>query len=74
MRPQVRVSNCNEIRTGRRNVELCMTSRPLPIPVERIEKAILLVRGQKVMLDRDLAVLYGVETRPYDGKHCIPVS
>ncbi|MBP1697249.1 MAG: hypothetical protein H6Q41_2437 [Deltaproteobacteria bacterium] len=51
-----------------------MTSRPLPIPVERIEKAILLVRGQKVMLDRDLAVLYGVETRPYDGKHCIPVS
>ena len=33
------------------------------IPVERIEKAILLVRGQKVMLDRDLAQLYEVETR-----------
>ena len=29
---------------------------------ERIEKAILLIRGQKVMLDRDLAALYGVET------------
>ena len=40
-----------------------MTSKQLPIPAERIEKAILLVRGQKVMLDRDLAVLYGVETR-----------
>ena len=40
-----------------------MPSRKLPIPVERIEKAILLVRGQKVILDRDLAVLYGVETR-----------
>jgi hypothetical protein len=40
-----------------------MASKQLPIPVERIEKAILLVRGQKVMLDRDLAVLYGVETR-----------
>jgi hypothetical protein len=40
-----------------------MTSKELPISVERIEKAILLVRGQKVMLDRDLAVLYGVETR-----------
>ncbi|MFO7461991.1 MAG: ORF6N domain-containing protein [Desulfatiglandales bacterium] len=40
-----------------------MTSKNLPIPVERIEKAILLVRGQKVLLDRDLAVLYGVETR-----------
>ena len=40
-----------------------MPAKQLPIPAERIEKAILLVRGQKVMLDRDLAVLYGVETR-----------
>jgi len=33
------------------------------IPVERIEKAIYLIRGEKVMLDRDLAALYEVETR-----------
>jgi hypothetical protein len=33
------------------------------IPVERIEKAILLIRGQKVMLDQDLAEMYGVETK-----------
>lgn len=33
------------------------------VPVERIEQAILLIRGQKVMLDRDLAALYGVEVR-----------
>ena len=33
------------------------------LPVERIERSILLIRGQKVMLDRDLAQLYGVETR-----------
>jgi hypothetical protein len=33
------------------------------IPVERIEKAIYLIRGEKVMLDRDLADLYKVETR-----------
>ena len=33
------------------------------IPAERIEKAIFLIRGQKVILDRDLARLYGVETR-----------
>ncbi|MEO5959132.1 MAG: ORF6N domain-containing protein [Opitutaceae bacterium] len=33
------------------------------IPAERIESRIYLVRGQKVMLDRDLAELYGVETR-----------
>ena len=33
------------------------------VPVERIEQAILLVRGQKVMLDADLAKLYGVSTK-----------
>jgi len=33
------------------------------IPVERIERSILLIRGQKVMLDRDLAYLYGVTTK-----------
>jgi len=33
------------------------------IPMEMIEGKILLIRGQKVMLDRDLAQLYGVETR-----------
>jgi hypothetical protein len=33
------------------------------IPIELIEKKIYLIRGQKVMLDRDLAALYGVETR-----------
>jgi hypothetical protein len=32
------------------------------LPVERIEKAILLIRGQKVLLDRDLAELYRVTT------------
>lgn len=33
------------------------------LPIELIEKRILLIRGQKVMLDRDLAELYGVETK-----------
>lgn len=33
------------------------------IPVEVIEKKILLIRSHKVILDRDLAELYGVETR-----------
>jgi hypothetical protein len=31
--------------------------------MERIERAILLIRGQKVMLDADLAALYGVTTK-----------
>ncbi len=35
----------------------------IPIPDERIESKIFLIRGKKVMLDRDLAELYGVETR-----------
>ena len=33
------------------------------VPLERIERAILLIRGQKVMLSTDLAELYGVEPR-----------
>lgn len=38
-------------------------AKELLIPTERIERSILLIRVQKVMLDRDLADLYGVETR-----------
>jgi hypothetical protein len=33
------------------------------IPQERIERSILFLRGEKVMLDADLAQLYGVTTR-----------
>lgn len=33
------------------------------IPIERIASRIYLIRGQKVMLDSDLAELYGVETK-----------
>jgi hypothetical protein len=33
------------------------------IPIERVENAILLIRGEKVILDTDLAALYDVETR-----------
>jgi hypothetical protein len=32
------------------------------IPTERIARAILVFRGEKVMLDSDLAALYGVPT------------
>ena len=33
------------------------------ISVERIKRTILITRGQKVMLDADLASLYQVETK-----------
>lgn len=40
-----------------------MGTSVLAIPPERIERRILLIRRQKVMLDADLADLYGVATR-----------
>ena len=33
------------------------------IPIEKVENKILLMRGIKVMLDRDLAELYNVATK-----------
>ena len=33
------------------------------IPIERIERRIYFIRDQKIMLDKDLAELYGVETK-----------
>lgn len=35
----------------------------IPIPDERIINRIFVIRGKKVMMDRDLAELYGVETK-----------
>ena len=32
------------------------------IPTEKIDRAIMFIRGQKVMLDSDLAIIYGVKT------------
>ncbi len=33
------------------------------IPIERVENKILIIRGQKVIIDADLADLYGVSTK-----------
>ncbi|MDY6987747.1 MAG: ORF6N domain-containing protein [Thermodesulfobacteriota bacterium] len=40
-----------------------MTAKHAIVPVEQVERTILLVRGQKIILDADLAELYGVETK-----------
>lgn len=40
-----------------------MAESLIRLPAERIEKAIFLIRGHKVMLDRDLAELYDVPTK-----------
>jgi len=39
-----------------------MAARKTFIPADRIERSIRLIRGHKVLLDSDLAVLYGVTT------------
>ena len=40
-----------------------MGKRKSIVPVERVEKTILLIRSQKVILDADFARLYGVTTK-----------
>jgi len=40
-----------------------VTDKKSIVSVEQIESRIFLIRGQKVMLDADLAELYGVETK-----------
>ena len=40
-----------------------MNDKTALIQPAQIEQAILLIRGQRVMLDRDLAALYDVETK-----------
>lgn len=40
-----------------------MTAKNPIVPVERIQQYIYVIRGHKIMLDSDLAKLYGVKTR-----------
>ena len=40
-----------------------MPANKLIIPIEKIEKRILLIRGEKVIVDADLAEFYGVTTK-----------
>jgi hypothetical protein len=40
-----------------------MPARAATLPLEQLQQSIHLIRGQKVLLDRDLAALYGVETK-----------
>ena len=42
-------------------IPLLMTEETSIIPIGMIERKIYLIRDQKVMLDKDLAVLYGVK-------------
>jgi hypothetical protein len=36
------------------------------LPTERVERAVLVIRGHKVMLDADLAAIYGTSTKAFN--------
>ena len=40
-----------------------MTKKKALVPIESIVRKIVFLRGEKVLLDRDIAALYGVETK-----------
>jgi hypothetical protein len=48
-------------KAGKKSSSLAVACRPVPVGL--IERRIYLARGQKVMIDRDLAGLYQVETK-----------
>ena len=54
--------NMTDITEKTGNGEL-VTNRDQLVGVDNIEPLIKIIRGQQVMLDRDLATLYGVETK-----------
>ena len=43
-----------------------MADTTVPIAVELIERRIFIIRGQKVMSDSDLALVYGVSTKAFN--------
>ena len=54
--------NMTDITEKTENGEL-VANRDQLVVVDNIESLIKVIRGQQVMLDKDLATLYGVETR-----------
>jgi len=46
-----------------KNLKSQIGTSNLAVPPERIERGILLIRGQRVMLDADLAELYDIPTK-----------
>lgn len=54
---------CVESKYNQNLTETAMTNELIGIPTESVEDSILLIRSQKVILDRVLAKLYGVSTK-----------
>jgi ORF6N domain-containing protein len=45
---------------------MVQAKHPAPVPVQDITRAILVLRGHKVLLDAELAALYGVSTKRFN--------
>ncbi len=45
---------------------MAKNTRPALVPVEHIARSILVLRGHKVLLDTELAKLYGVTTKRFN--------
>jgi len=43
-----------------------MSESIVNLPIERVESLLLLIRGEKVIMDRELARLYGFSTKVLD--------
>jgi len=54
------ISNREETHAAAGSSATLMSKSLATIPIERVERAILLIRGERVILDTDLATLYGV--------------
>lgn len=56
-------TNCDQFQYQDKKVKMANSDKELMIPDELVMNKICLIRGQKIMLDRDLAELYDVETK-----------
>jgi hypothetical protein len=47
-----------------------MSAKSVQLAVEQLEQTIHLIRGHKMLLDRDLAALYGIPTKTFNRAVC----
>ena len=60
---QVHLYNQNNIFKFREVKDMSNVERHALVSTNEVEKLMLNIRGMDVLLDRDMAMLYGVETR-----------
>jgi hypothetical protein len=57
---------CSRAYSARRAADTTVASVKAPVPTEDITRAILVLRGHRVLLDTELAALYGVTTKRFN--------